>query len=194
MCLPLMSREHKKEIAMDKPMSDFHFRVMSFGYRFRDRLQSRDDILKEVGIKPGFNVLDYGCGPGSYSIAAAGLVGGSGKVYALDIHPLAVKRVKNPVAQHKLTSVKTILSDCATGLPDGSMDVVLLCDVYHSLSRPGEVLAELNRVLKTNGILAFNDHHMEEAEIIACLEEKDLFRLSKRGKRVYNFAKNPGKA
>ena len=50
---------------MDKPISNFHFKFMSFGYKFRDGFSPRKDILKEVGIKPGFHVLDYGCGPGA---------------------------------------------------------------------------------------------------------------------------------
>ena len=78
---------------MNKPMSDFDFRFMSFGFKFRDLFLPRENILKEVGIKPGFYILDYGCGAGSYTIPAAQLVGNSGKVYALDIHPLAVQRV-----------------------------------------------------------------------------------------------------
>jgi len=177
---------------VDKTMSDFHFRVMSFGFWFRDRLVPRANILREVGLRPGFKVLDYGCGPGSYTIAAAGLVGGSGKVYALDIHPLAIKRVKSRALKDKLANVETILSDGDTGLPDGSMDVVLLCDIYHALSRPDEVLAELSRVLKPDGILAFNDHHMQEAEIIASLSGEGWFRLAGKGERVYNFVKNTG--
>ncbi len=172
---------------MDKPMSDFHFRVMSFGYRFRDRLVPRETVLRGVGLEPGFKVLDYGCGPGSYTLAAAGLVGGSGKVYALDIHPLAVARVKRRAARAKLTNVETILSDCATGLLDGSMDVVLLCDIYHELSHPDEVLAELYRVLKPDGVLAFNDHHLTEAEIMTGLTGRGWFRLLGKGERIYNF-------
>ncbi len=46
-------------------------------------------------IKPGTHVLDYGCGPGNYTIVAAELVGPSGKVYAVDIHPLAIREVQN---------------------------------------------------------------------------------------------------
>jgi len=75
---------------MDKPMSNFDFKFMSLGYKFRDLFLPRLNILEEVGIKPGFHVLDFGCGPGSYIIPLAKLVGESGKVYAMDIHPLAI--------------------------------------------------------------------------------------------------------
>ena len=175
---------------MDKPVSNLDFRLMSLTYKFRDFFLPRKNILDEVGIKPGFHILDYGCGPGSYTIVAAPLVGESGKIYALDIHPLAVQQVQNISAKKGLTNIETILSDCATGLPDESIDVVLLYDILHDLSEPDEVLAELHRVLKPNGILSFNDHHLkEENEIMTKITGKGLFKLSRKGKRVYNFHK-----
>jgi ubiquinone/menaquinone biosynthesis C-methylase UbiE len=147
------------------------------------------NILKEVGIKPGFHVLDYGCGPGCYIIPLAELVGKSGKIYALDIHPLAIQKVQNVTSKKQLTNVKTICSDCKTGLPDNSIDVVLLYDTFHALSDPNGVLKELNRVLKPNGILSFSDHHMKEDEIVSKVTNSALFRLSRRGKKTYNFLK-----
>ena len=174
---------------MDKPMPNFHFRFMSFGYKFRDFFLPRKNTLKEVGIKAGFHVLDYGCGPGGYIIAAVELAGRLGKVYALDIHPLAIQRVQNIVSKKKLTNVETICSDCKTGLPDNSVDVVLLYDTFHDLSDPYGVLEELHRVLKPNGILSFSDHHMKENEIVSKVTNRGLFRLSRKGKRTYSFLK-----
>ena len=174
---------------MDKPMSNFHFKFMSVGYKFRDFFLPRVNILKEVGIEPSFHVLDYGCGPGSYIIAAAELLGKSGKIYALDIHPLAIQRVQNIASKKQLTNVKTTFSDCKTGLPDNSVDVVLLYDTFHNLGEPNGVLEELHRVLKPNGILSFSDHHMKEDEIVSKVTNEDLFRLSRKGKRTYSFSK-----
>jgi len=174
---------------MDRPMSNFHFKFMSLGYKFRDFFLPRKNVLKEVGIKPGFHVLDYGCGPGGYIIATAELVGKSGKIYALDIHPLAIQGVQSIASKKKLTNVETICSDCKTGLPDKSLDVVLLYDTFHGLGDPNGVLAELHRVLKPDGILSFNDHHMKEDEIISTMMDTGLFKLSTKGKWVYNFLK-----
>jgi len=55
---------------MDKTMSNLHFKFMSFGYKFRDFFLPRMNILKEEEIKPGFHVLDYGCGPGGYHVCS----------------------------------------------------------------------------------------------------------------------------
>jgi len=99
---------------MDKPKSNLDFKLMSMTYKLRDFSLPRMNILKEVGIKPGFHVLDYGCGPGCYIIPLAELVGKSGKIYALDIHPLAIQSVQNTATKKQLTNVETIHSDCKT--------------------------------------------------------------------------------
>jgi ubiquinone/menaquinone biosynthesis C-methylase UbiE len=174
---------------MDKPMSGLGFNLMSLAFKFRDLFQDPADILKEAGIKPGHRVLDYGCGPGAYAIAAAGLVTGSGKVYAVDIHPMAVKQVKKTASRKGLSNVETILTDCATGLPDESIDVALLYDILHSLNNPREILAELHRVLKPEGILSISDHHLKDEEVTSGVTAPDLFRLLTRGEKVYNCCK-----
>jgi ubiquinone/menaquinone biosynthesis C-methylase UbiE len=89
-----------------------------------------------VGIKPGFHVLDYGCGPGSYIIPTAELVGKSGKIYAPDIHPLAIQMVQSIASKNQLKNVETILSDCKTGLPDNSIDVVLFSPLPEQVRNP----------------------------------------------------------
>lgn len=162
---------------------------MALGYKFRDLFRSRMDILKEAGIKPGFHVLDYGCGPGSYIIPLSEMVGETGRIYAADIHPLAIRYVERIAKKRGLTNVQTIHTDCATGLEPGIIDVVLLYDTYHNLSDPNSVLAELHRVLKLSGVLSFSDHHMKADEIRTAMTRSGLFALSSEGKRTYLFSK-----
>jgi len=165
------------------------FSIMSMALKIRDLRRPRMEILREVGIKQGAHVLDYGCGPGSYVVPVAELVGESGRIYALDANPLAVRAVEGLAAKKCLSNVQTILSDCDTGLPPASINVVLLCDVLHDLDNRDLVLAELFRVLKSGGILSVSDHHMKRDEIIARLTGKGLFALSAKKKSVINFAK-----
>ena len=173
-------------------MSDFGFKAMAFTFKIRDFFKPRMNIVKEVGIKEGFRVLDYGCGSGSYITAVAGLVGKSGKVYALDIQPPAIAMVKKIVAKKQLTNVEPILSDRKTGLPDDSVDRVLLYDVFHDLTDPNGVLEELHRVLKSDGILSFSDHHLKENEIVSSLTKTGLFTLLRKGQKTYSFMKTTG--
>ena len=170
-------------------MRDIAFKIMSFGFRFRDLVRPPKAVLKEVGIKRGFSVLDFGCGPGSHAIAAAEMVGKSGKIYALDTHPLAIQRVERASARKGLIQVETIRSDGATGLPDESLDVVLLYDVLHELNPPDGVLVELHRTLKPGGTLSLSAHHLEEDRILAVTTAHGLFGLSGRGKRTYSLTR-----
>jgi ubiquinone/menaquinone biosynthesis C-methylase UbiE len=175
-----------------KPKSNLDFRLMSLTYKLRDFLQPRMNILKEVGIAAGFHVLDYGCGPGSYIAPLAELVGKSGKIYALDIHPLAIRAVRRIAAEKQLANVHTILSDCKTELPPSSVDVVLLYDILHDLDDAAGVLTELRRILKPKGILSLSDHHLKEEEIVSQVTSKGLFKLSTMGKRTYSFLREEG--
>ena len=179
---------------MDKAMSNFDFQFMSVGYKFRDLFRPRYNILEEVGIKLGFHVLDYGCGPGSYIVPLVELVGESGKVYALDIHPLAIRKIQNIASRKRLANVETILSDCGTGLPDNTLDAVLLYDAFHHLSDRDKVLKELHRVLKPDGVLSSSDHHMKENEIVSGVTSSGFFNLSRKGQRTYSFTKKQATA
>ncbi len=174
---------------MDRPMPNLVFNGMSLIFKIRNFILPPKKILEEVEIKPGFRVLDYGCGPGGYIAGAAERVEKSGKVYALDIQPLALQRVQDIARKKRLANVETICSDCQTGLPDNSVDVVLLYDIFHMLSEPQAILAELHRVLKDDGTLSFSDHHMDEDDIISGVTKSWLFSLVREGQHTYSFSK-----
>jgi len=170
-------------------MPNLGFKLMALEFKLRDLLSPRMNILKEAGIQTGFCVLDYGCGPGGYIVPLAELVGESGKIYALDVHPLAIRMVEGLARRRGLKNVETIHSDCETGLPDAGVDVVLLYDTFHDLADPDGVLSELHRILKVGGTLSFSDHHMKEGEIISEVTKSGLFKLREKGKRTYSFSK-----
>lgn len=174
---------------MGQHSSNLHFQLMSLAFQFRDFFRPRMDILKEVGIHPGFRVLDFGCGPGSYIPHLAELVGPLGETYALDRHPLAIRCVQKLASKKGLKNVKPLQSDGRTGLPDNSLDAVLLYDSFHELDQPETILKELHRILKPGGILSFRDHHLKEEEFLPKLKKGNLFELFRKGKKTYTFSK-----
>ncbi|MEA1949315.1 MAG: methyltransferase domain-containing protein [Thermodesulfobacteriota bacterium] len=92
---------------------------------------------------------------------------------------------RNREPSHKrITNMRTIESDCETGLPDNYVDVVLLYDTFHALTQPHDVLRELHRALKSDGTLFFSDHHMKEQDILPRITNTGLFTLSVEGKKT----------
>lgn len=174
---------------MDKKMSNFEFIIMSFAFNLRDIFINPNIVIRDVEIKPGYNILDFGCGTGSYSFAALQSVGEKGKVYALDILPLALQRIKKKIEKKNILNMKTICSYCSTGLKDDSIDIILLFDTFHMSNNQEAILKELSRIMKTDGVLCFNDHHMKEDKIISTITNSEYFFLSKKSKRIFFFKK-----
>ena len=135
-------------------MSNLWFRLMTLEFKIRDYRHPRANILKEVGVKQGFTCLTLAavqavtfCPHLDWSVKQA-------KTNILDANPLAIRMVKNLVEKNGLKNVETILSNGDTGLPNESLDVVLLYDVFHDLEDKQAVLKELHRVLKKDGMLS----------------------------------------
>lgn len=158
-------------------------------FKVRDFFSPRMDVLKEAEIGPGFTVLDFGCGPGGYIMPLIELVGPSGKIYALDIHPLAILEVKKIATRKEIENIETIESDCSSELPDNCVDTVLLFDVFYDLTRPNDVLREIRRILKPGGTLSFSDHHMKKEEVLRRVTGAGMFRFIREGKKTYSFDK-----
>jgi len=163
--------------------------------------ENAPEILMKVGLRSKQTVLDYGCGPGTFSMAAAGIVGQNGKVYALDVRPRSLERIREKAISEKIENIETILLDTsgfATGLDDEAIDVVLLYDVFHDIRDRQGLLQELHRVLKPGGILSVFPMHVGTAAMLDIMNEYNIFRLSDRygpeghqvASEVLNFRKN----
>ena len=179
-----MNNDFGLYVIMDKPMSNLSFNFITFFFKFRDLFSSPIKTLEEIGIRSGWNVLDYGAGSGSYSIPAAQLVGPRGTVYAADIHTLAIIRIQKKALLKGLKNIHPILTDCNTQLPDASIDVVLLFYVLHDFKNPDLILKELKRVLKPRGLLSIIDHKFNKDKVISVIDNATVnMKLRNSGKR-----------
>ena len=127
---------------------------------WRQHVSGRDILRKWKDInlvQEGQTFLDFGCGTGSFTIPAARIIGKQGKVYALDCFQGQLKIVNKQSRKEGLGNIETILSNGLTGLPDESVDIVWMCDVFHELPERQAVIRELYRVLKKDGVLAIYD-------------------------------------
>ena len=112
-------------------------------------------ILSALGLtKHCGDVLEFGCGYGTFTIAAARVIRGT--VYALDIDPEMLAATKAQTDAAHLQNVVLRERDFATegsGLPDGSVDYVMLFNILHAEERMA-LLQEAQRVLSREGNLA----------------------------------------
>ena len=172
-----------------KKQSKLDFRFMSFFFRIRDIFNPPSNKIEKANIKSGDFVLDYGCGPGSYTLAAVNVVGPSGKVIAVDLNPLAINKVKEKATHKGLENISTIITDCNTGLDTESIDVIICYDVLHGIDDKDCILTEFSRVLKEKSRLSFDDHHLKETEIISLITDNGLFEFEEKNGKIYNFKK-----
>jgi ubiquinone/menaquinone biosynthesis C-methylase UbiE len=162
-----------------KSEGNIGFRLMALTYVLRDLFQDPRRSLEKARLGKGMSVVDYGCGPGSFTIPAATTVGPEGRVFAVDIHPLAIKSVREKARRKGLQNVETILvRGYDTGIAASSVDRVLLIDTIHSIDDPDALFREIHRMLKPDGLLFMEKGHMAILEQKKTLENTGLFRIT----------------
>lgn len=140
-------------------------------------------VLSRVGVAASQTVLDYGCGPGIFSIAAAKLVGPSGKVYATDVRQRALDQVNDLAVEEALTSLETVLLDKATvavPLGNASADVVLLYDVMQEIPDKPALMGEMHRIVKPGGVVSVFPMHLGTGRLLELVRAVGLFQVRDR--------------
>ena len=112
--------------------------------------------LDRIGLLPGEQGLDVGCGPGRLSLPAARRVGPEGAITALDVQEGMVARVRRRAAELGLSNLRTLSGDCTRPglLPEDSFDRAWLVTVLGEIPDRSAALREIHRALKPGGVLA----------------------------------------
>lgn len=122
---------------------------------------ANDEIAKLaalLGWKQGTFVADIGAGDGSYSFAAAEIVGSSGKIFSTEIDQEKLTTLRAAVKERKLRNVEIVESaEAQTNLPPACCDAIFLRRVYHHITKPLEFDASILQSLKPGGKLAIID-------------------------------------
>jgi ubiquinone/menaquinone biosynthesis C-methylase UbiE len=107
-------------------------------------------------LRPGIDLLDVGCGPGTITCDLAARVA-PGRVVAIDAAP-HVLEVARTAAYAAGVAVEFAVGDTyALEYPDESFDVVHAHQVLHHLTDPVRALMEMRRVLRPGGVLAVRE-------------------------------------
>jgi len=110
----------------------------------RDERLQINRVMGILGIIPGKNVADIGAGSGWFTVRAAKRVTETGRVYAVDINPEAIRYIDDRIKKEQLRNVKTILSRADDPLlPANTIDAVLLLKTYHEVAKPITLLRNL---------------------------------------------------
>lgn len=105
-------------------------------------------------LRPGLDLLDVGCGPGTITVDLARRVA-PGRVLGIDASAEVVARA---AAAADDPNVEFATGDCyALELADESFDVVHAHQLLQHLAHPVDALAELRRVLRPGGLAAVRD-------------------------------------
>jgi len=134
----MSNRIKKGHCHPDRHMS-FSFRVISLMHHnpLLPYFRNPQRLLKAAGLKQGQKALEVGCGPGFFTIPAAKIVGEEGFVYAVDVHPLAIERVKEQI---EIEGIKNI--NCCIYLSCGQKRFPLFELVFALEFKPQDLILE----------------------------------------------------
>jgi ubiquinone/menaquinone biosynthesis C-methylase UbiE len=114
-------------------------------------------LRQVLALESGDVVADVGAGKGELTLALAGEVGSSGRVFSTEINPKRLQRLRD-LSIGKLDNVTVVEAQSReTGLAPGCCDAIVVRRVYHHLTDPSSVNASLLRSLRPGGVLAVID-------------------------------------
>jgi len=132
----------------------------------REQEEQPDLALRLLKIAKGSVVADVGAGSGYMTLKLAKLVGPTGRVFANDIQPGMLDLLTKTVSNAKLTNVTPVLGTIDDPkLPAGTLDLVIMVDVYHELSEPQKILAHIRQSLKADGRLVLFEYRAEDPNV-----------------------------
>ena len=132
----------------------------------REAEEAPDQALDALGIRAGMVLADVGAGTGYMSLRMARRVGPTGKVYANDLQPEMLQKLRAKSQREKLSNVETVQgTESDPKLPPNTMDLVLLVDVYHEFSQPQAMLDKIRESLKPDGRLVLLEYRKEDPRV-----------------------------
>ena len=129
----------------------------------RVKEERTDLLITQLALKPGQMVGDIGAGTGALSRLMAKAVIPGGKVWAVDIQPQMVKMLQKTAAEFPAGTIEVRQTELQqVGIPDNTLDVAVMVDVYHELEYPKETLTSLVKAVKPKGQVVFVEYRAND--------------------------------
>ena len=142
-----------------------HFGIDWLEREEREMEENTSLLLKNLAVKPGMVVADIGAGSGYHSSLLSKMVG-TGKVFAVDVEPEMIAYLNARIKEEKLSRIIPVLStEQKVSLPENTIDMMLLVDVYHEFSFPYEMALSMRAALKPGGKLVLVEFRAEDPTV-----------------------------
>jgi len=134
--------------------------------REREQEEEPDVALDVLKIPKGASVADIGAGSGYITERLAARVGATGRVFANDVQPQMLEILSRRLAMKQITNVTLVQGTVDDPkLAPASVDLELMVDVYHELSRPQVMLRHLREALRPGGRLVLLEYRKEDPTV-----------------------------
>jgi predicted methyltransferase len=121
--------------------------------------------ISNMELQPNSIVADIGAGTGFYTFQIAPKVP-QGKVYAVEVQDRFVEKLKERKENVGAENVEVVKGGSQSiNLPDNSIDIAFMVDVYHELEFPREVLQAIHKTLKPDGKLLLLEYKAEDPDV-----------------------------
>lgn len=132
----------------------------------REDEENPTKCIASLELKPGDVVADLGAGSGYYTFRMAKIVGEKGRVYAVEIQDEMIAELRKRIEKQKVANVEVVKStESDTKLPESSVDLLIMVDVYHELAFPYEVMTSVRKALKPGGRVVLVEYRKEDPKV-----------------------------
>jgi SAM-dependent methyltransferase len=141
----------------------------------RDAAGEIQQVVELLGIRPGMTLADVGAGSGYYVLRLAPIVGPNGRIYAEDVVPDYLSKLRKRVRDLGLQNVVVARGEPHDPrLPARSLDAAILVHMYHEIAQPFGLLYNLAGALKPDARVGIVDaigptaKHGTPPELLRC--------------------------
>lgn len=146
----------------------------------RQKEENTDKAIAHMNLAPASVVADIGAGTGYYTFRISSHIP-QGKVYAVELQEELINYLNKKKIRTSSLNVEVIRGDTLkVNLPDSSIDVAILVDVYHELAWPREIIQSIRKSLKPDGRILLIEYRGEDPSVrIKALHKTTVMQLSR---------------
>ena len=155
-----------------------HFGAAWLERQSRSKEENPKLAVDLLDLNKSLVVADFGAGTGYFT---SQLAKRCSLVYAVDIQSEMIQLNKKNMLLKNIQNVKYVINTPKqTNLPQNSVDLILLVDVYHELEFPFEVVNDMKNSLKNNGQIVLLEYRAEDPSVpIKALHKMSLKQITR---------------